>query len=133
MKILINKRNPQIRITAPEIKFEEIEELPIEEIEELPHDYCAFFSKKDWTLVEEEPEKHTSKYLPDYDIEKMSKELAKLITDQFIEKGKRCEQQAVEDNDQENHIFWDGFRNCAENILRSVKELAELGRKGGSK
>ena len=44
MKTLVNKANPQIRITAPEIK-----------IEELPHDYYAFFSKKDWTLVEEEP------------------------------------------------------------------------------
>lgn len=46
MKTLVNKNNPAIRITAPEIK-----------IEELPHDYYAFFSKKDWTLVEGEPEK----------------------------------------------------------------------------
>lgn len=62
----------------------------------------------------------------DLNKEKIQLEAAYLQTiKEFIEKGKRCEQQAVEDNDQENYIFWGGFRNCAENILREVEESAE--------
>ena len=41
---------------------------------------------------------------------------------QFVEKGERCMQQAVEDQNPGNYTFWDGFHNCAENILREVEE-----------
>ena len=95
MKTLVNKNNPQIRITAPEIKVN-IDTQTFYIGDEM-------FDMEDWTLVEEEPS------------------IVKTIKE-FVEKGKRCEQQAVEDNDQENYVFWGGFRNCAENILREVEE-----------
>ena len=98
MKTLVNKNNPQIRITAPEIKVN-IDTQTFYIGDEM-------FDMEDWTLVEEEPS------------------IVKTIKE-FVEKGKRCEQQAVEDNDQENYVFWGGFRNCAENILREVEEPTE--------
>ena len=104
MKTLVNKNNPQIRITAPEIKVN-IDTQTFYIGDEM-------FDMEDWTLVEEEPS------------------IVKTIKE-FVEKGKRCEQQAVEDNDQENYVFWGGFRNCAENILREVEEPTE-GIKGNS-
>jgi len=63
MKTLINKANPQIRITAPEITLEN-------------HCYYIWtddgdciieFWEKDWTLVEEEPEKIYYKMLDNND------------------------------------------------------------------
>lgn len=44
---------------------------------------------------------------------------------EFVEKGERCMQQAVEDQNPGNYTFWDGFHNCAENILREVEEPTE--------
>ena len=52
MKTLINKQNPEIRITAPEIVLTvDKEEYWIAEIPQRLRTYLA----KDWTLVEEEP------------------------------------------------------------------------------
>ena len=52
MKILINKQNPQIRITAPEIVLSaDKEQYWIAGIPQIPRTYLA----KEWTLVEEEP------------------------------------------------------------------------------
>lgn len=53
MKTLVNKNNPAIRITAPEIVLTvNKEEYWIAGIPQIPRTYLA----KDWTLVEEEPE-----------------------------------------------------------------------------
>ena len=84
MKTLINKTNPQIRITAPEIEsYRDFYTLQ-------DKDFHYLFKMEDWTLVEEEPEKQTSEYFkkPNYDkqvVKKMSEELAKIITDQIAE------------------------------------------------
>lgn len=99
MKTLVNKANPAIRITAPEIETHEEERIFLIS----GGNYCNI---DDWTLVEGKPT------------------IVETIKE-FVEKGKRCEQQAVEDNDQENYIFWQGFQNCAENILREVEEPTE--------
>lgn len=42
---------------------------------------------------------------------------------QYIEKGERCMTQSEENEEQEHLNFWDGFHNCAENLLRDVKAL----------
>lgn len=104
MKTLVNKNNPAIRITAPEIEVHEEERIFLIS----GGNYC---NMDDWILVEEEPtegikgnleeipsnvsideepEKQTSVYFkkPDYDkqvVKKMSEELAKIITDQIAE------------------------------------------------
>ena len=50
MKTLVNKNNPQIRITAPEIEsYREFYTLQ-------DKDFHYLFKMEDWTLVEEEPE-----------------------------------------------------------------------------
>lgn len=57
MKTLVNKNNPQIRITAPEI--EEITSLGYTNYEIAREGmFPLLFNPKEWTLVEEEP-KHT--------------------------------------------------------------------------
>lgn len=53
MKTLINKTNPAIRITAPEIEVHEEEDMYFIPVS----DYCIPMCIEDWTLVEEEPEK----------------------------------------------------------------------------
>ena len=59
MKTLINKANPAIRITAPEIISEYT---PDEELDNLVYwvlgvsELCGNFSGKNWALVDEEPE-----------------------------------------------------------------------------
>lgn len=100
MKTLVNKNNPAIRITASGIEF----------VHSTPIDYwrvreVGCYAANAWELKEEETIVKTIK--------------------EFAEKGKRCMQQAVEVKDQENYIFWDGFHNCAENILREVAEPTE--------
>ena len=51
MKTLINKQNPAIRITAPEIEsYREFYTLS-------DKDFHYLFKMEDWVLVEEEPEK----------------------------------------------------------------------------
>lgn len=106
MKTLVNKNNPAIKVVAPEI--EEITTLGYTnyKISRKGMFFPLLFNTKEWTLIEEkEPIVKTIK--------------------EFVKKGKRCEQQAVEDQDYENYVFWQGFHNCAENILREVEESAE--------
>lgn len=51
MKTLINKHNPEIRITAPEIEEHEEEQMYLIPVS----DYCIPMCIDDWALVEEEP------------------------------------------------------------------------------
>jgi hypothetical protein len=72
MKTLVNKHNPRIRITAPEI--EEITSLgytnyEIEQEGTLP----LFFNPKEWTLVEEE----FPKIISDEKMKQMGEEISK--------------------------------------------------------
>ena len=53
MKILVNKQNPEIRITAPEIEEHEEEQMYLIPVS----DYCIPMCIDDWALVEEEPVK----------------------------------------------------------------------------
>ena len=39
----------------------------------------------------------------------------------YLERGERCMNQSIEQGDGEVYIFWDGFHNCAENILRELE------------
>ena len=41
------------------------------------------------------------------------------IVKQYLEKGERCMEQ---EGESQIYAFWDGFHNCAENILRELKE-----------
>lgn len=114
MKTLVNNRDKRIKITAPEIEFKP------KYINGLCWDYDAYeigremtVYAKDWTLIEEQPS------------------IVEIIK-KFVEKGERCMQQAVEDQNPGNYTFWDGFHNCAENILREVEESTE-GIRGKSK
>lgn len=45
------------------------------------------------------------------------------IIQEYINKGERCMNQSNDDNDQGSYTFWDGFHNCAENILREIKNI----------
>lgn len=45
------------------------------------------------------------------------------IIQEYIDKGERCMNQSNDDNDQASYTFWDGFHNCAENILREIKDI----------
>lgn len=51
MKTLVNKANPAIRITAPEIEVQEESEMYLIPVS----DYCIPMYIYDWTLVENEP------------------------------------------------------------------------------
>lgn len=62
MKTLVNKDNPQIRITAPEIEVHEEEDMYFIPVS----DYCIPMCISDWTLVEEEPEVDLEKEAEDY-------------------------------------------------------------------
>lgn len=41
---------------------------------------------------------------------------------QYLEKGERCMKQSIDDGEGDIYTFWDGFHNCAENILRELEE-----------
>ena len=47
-------------------------------------------------------------------------ELIKIV-EQYVEKGQRC--MDMSKNEQGAYTFWDGFHNCAENILRELKDF----------
>lgn len=50
--------------------------------------------------------------------EQAEKDIITIIKD-YVEKGFRC----MEQSDKfQMHTFWDGFHNCAENILRELEE-----------
>lgn len=53
----------------------------------------------------------------------ISKEEVIKIIKEYIDKGERCMNQSNDDNEQDSYIFWDGFHNCAENILREIKDI----------
>ena len=42
-----------------------------------------------------------------------------IIVKEYLEKGLRCMEQSDES---QIHAFWDGFHNCAENILREMED-----------
>ena len=46
----------------------------------------------------------------------------KEIVQQYIDKGNRCKDQSADANEQGSFTFWDGFTNCAENIMRELEE-----------
>ena len=41
------------------------------------------------------------------------------IVKEYLEKGLRCMEQ---EGESKIHTFWDGFHNCAENILREMED-----------
>ena len=49
------------------------------------------------------------------------KDLATIVQ-QFADKGDRCMDQSATDDDQGGYTFWDGFHDCAINILRELKD-----------
>lgn len=46
-----------------------------------------------------------------------------IIIKRYINKGKRCMKQSAKQKDIETYTFWDGFHNCAENILKEIKDI----------
>ena len=84
MKTLINKANPAIRITAPEIKVN-IDTQTFYIGDEM-------FDMEDWTLVEEEPvvdlEKELQAFLCNYDYEFDDDAIAYDIARHFYELGR---------------------------------------------
>lgn len=44
------------------------------------------------------------------------------IVQQYIDKGDRCMDQSATDDDQGGYTFWDGFHNCAVNIMQELKK-----------
>lgn len=163
MKTLINKRNPQVKITAPEINIITSLGYTSYEIKQ-EGTFSLLFSPDIWTLVEEEENtswaeklkaeirrrcrnyiaisKGDEYYIGQAEaldslvefIDSLVEEKPAIveIIKKFVEKGERCMQQAVEDQNPGNYTFWDGFHNCAENILREVEESTE-GIRGKSK
>lgn len=45
------------------------------------------------------------------------------IIKEYVAKGERCMNQSNDNNEQDLYKFWDGFHNCAENILREIKNI----------
>lgn len=45
------------------------------------------------------------------------------IIQEYIDKGERCMKQSNDNNEQDLYKFWDGFHNCAENILKEIKDI----------
>ena len=45
------------------------------------------------------------------------------IIQEYIDKGERCMEQSNDNNEQDLYTFWDGFHNCAENILKEIKDI----------
>ena len=73
MKTLVNKNNPAIRITAPEIEISEL--FDSSKVYWIPsiHELCGSFYPDKWTLVEEEPTegiKGNLEEIPSMDLEK---------------------------------------------------------------
>ena len=53
----------------------------------------------------------------------ISKEEVISIIKEYIDKGERCMEQSNDNNEQDLYKFWDGFHNCAENILEEIKDI----------
>ena len=52
----------------------------------------------------------------------LERERVRQIVKEFQKKGERCMDQSNSDSDQGSYTFWDGFKNCAENIERSLDQ-----------
>ena len=52
----------------------------------------------------------------------LKKEVIRIIKE-YIDKGERCMEQSGEQKDDKTYTFWDGFHNCAEGILREIKDI----------
>ena len=52
----------------------------------------------------------------------MSKEDFIKIIQQYVDKGDLCMNECTDDDNPGTYAFWDGFHNCALNILRELKE-----------
>lgn len=53
--------------------------------------------------------------------EQSEKDIIALVK-QYLEKGERCMEQ---EGESQIYAFWDGFHNCAENILRELEKKDE--------
>ena len=53
----------------------------------------------------------------------ISKEEVMRIIKEYVDKGERCMNQSIEQEDYNVYTFWDGFHNCAENILEEIKNI----------
>jgi len=54
-------------------------------------------------------------------IEKERERIQCIIRD-YIQKGAKCMEQSNEQGEQGTYTFWDGFHNCAENLLRDLED-----------
>lgn len=45
------------------------------------------------------------------------------IVNEYVDKGEKCMEQSGEQKDDKTYTFWDGFHNCAENILREIEDI----------
>lgn len=73
-------------------------------------------TKSEWRLMAKQ---YNLAYKRGY--EQAKKDTIAIIKD-YVEKGIRC----MEQSDKfQMHTFWDGFHNCAENILRELEERNE--------
>ena len=53
-------------------------------------------------------------------VELARKEFKKIVK-KYETQGNRCMMQSLDNNETDNYDFWDGFTNCAENILRDLQ------------
>jgi hypothetical protein len=100
MKTLVNKHNPRIRITAPEI--EEITSLgytnyEIEQEGTLP----LFFNPKEWTLVEEE----FPKIISDEKMKQMGEEISKAAVANIKEQFSKVIKEYIENRNDGTYTF----------------------------
>ena len=51
----------------------------------------------------------------------LAREEMKEIVKKYEAQGNRCKVQSLDNNETDNSYFWDGFENCAENILRDLQ------------
>lgn len=51
----------------------------------------------------------------------LAREEFKKIVKKYEAQGNRCKAQSLDNNETDNSYFWDGFTNCAENILRDLQ------------
>ena len=52
----------------------------------------------------------------------LAREEFKKIVKKYEAQGNRCKAQSIDNNETDNSYFWDGFENCAENILRDLQK-----------
>lgn len=53
------------------------------------------------------------------------KEVIRIIKE-HIDKGEKCMEQSNSDDEQDIYKFWDGYHNCAENILNEIEDIYEI-------